>query len=80
MSQLSSIGELFSLDGKVAVVTGGTWNSNHVSGAITHYLTGSRGLGLHTATAFLLAGAKKVILVSRKAEGKLKSEYLSTHA
>lgn len=32
---------------------------------------GSRGLGLHTATAFLLAGAKKVILVSRKPEGPL---------
>jgi NAD(P)-dependent dehydrogenase (short-subunit alcohol dehydrogenase family) len=41
--------------------------------------TGSRGLGLHTATAFLLAGAKKVILVSRKAEGMLKSEPIYTH-
>ncbi|KAF2098445.1 NAD(P)-binding protein [Rhizodiscina lignyota] len=30
---------------------------------------GSRGLGLYTATAFLHAGARKVILVSRKAEG-----------
>jgi NAD(P)-dependent dehydrogenase (short-subunit alcohol dehydrogenase family) len=30
---------------------------------------GSRGLGLHTATAFLRAGAKKVILTARKADG-----------
>jgi len=30
---------------------------------------GSRGLGLHTATAFLRAGAKKVIISARKAEG-----------
>lgn len=30
---------------------------------------GSRGLGLHTATAFLLQGAKLVIITARKAEG-----------
>jgi NAD(P)-dependent dehydrogenase (short-subunit alcohol dehydrogenase family) len=30
---------------------------------------GSRGLGLHTATAFLLAGARKVIISARKNEG-----------
>jgi NAD(P)-dependent dehydrogenase (short-subunit alcohol dehydrogenase family) len=30
---------------------------------------GSRGLGLHTATAFLLAGAQKVIISARKNEG-----------
>lgn len=30
---------------------------------------GSRGLGLHTATAFLLAGAKKVIISARKNQG-----------
>lgn len=30
---------------------------------------GSRGLGLHAATAFLRAGAKKVIITARKAEG-----------
>lgn len=30
---------------------------------------GSRGLGLHTATAFLRAGARKVIISARKAEG-----------
>lgn len=33
--------------------------------------TGSRGLGLHTATALLLAGAEKVVIVARKAEGPL---------
>ena len=30
---------------------------------------GSRGLGLHTATAFLLAGAKKVFISARKKGG-----------
>jgi NAD(P)-dependent dehydrogenase (short-subunit alcohol dehydrogenase family) len=30
---------------------------------------GSRGLGLHTATAFLLAGAKKVFISARKTAG-----------
>lgn len=30
---------------------------------------GSRGLGLHAATAFLLAGAELVIISARKAEG-----------
>ncbi|KAJ9658285.1 hypothetical protein H2201_007844 [Coniosporium apollinis] len=46
------INKLFRLDGKVALVTGG-----------------SRGLGLHAATAFLLAGARKVIITARKAAG-----------
>lgn len=32
-------------------------------------ISGSRGLGLHTATAFLLAGAKLVVISARKAEG-----------
>jgi len=32
-------------------------------------LSGSRGLGLHAATAFLLAGARKVIITARKAAG-----------
>lgn len=32
--------------------------------------SGSRGLGLHAATAFLLAGAKKVIISARKNEGE----------
>jgi NAD(P)-dependent dehydrogenase (short-subunit alcohol dehydrogenase family) len=33
-------------------------------------MVGSRGLGLHAATAFLLAGAKKVIITARKREGE----------
>lgn len=33
-------------------------------------LKGSRGIGLHTATAFLLAGAKKVIITARKSGGE----------
>ncbi|OCL09600.1 3-oxoacyl-acyl-carrier-protein reductase [Glonium stellatum] len=48
----ANFNSIFRLDGKVALVTGG-----------------SRGLRLHTATAFLLAGAKKVIISARKAEG-----------
>jgi len=52
MSELRNFNNLFSLDGKVAIVTGG-----------------SRGLGLHTATAFLLAGAALVIVSARKAGG-----------
>lgn len=35
---------------------------------LTDY-SGSRGLGLHVATAFLKAGARKVIITARKAEG-----------
>ncbi|ORY06909.1 hypothetical protein BCR34DRAFT_489834 [Clohesyomyces aquaticus] len=52
MSDLPSFDRMFRLDGKVALVTGG-----------------SRGLGLHTATAFLLAGAKKVFISARKNAG-----------
>lgn len=37
--------------------------------SITRVVSGSRGLGLHTATAFLKAGAKLVIITARKAEG-----------
>lgn len=63
---------LFRLDGKVAVITGGLCPSYPLqpnTPDLTEFTAGSRGLGLHTATAFLLAGAKKVILVARKAEG-----------
>lgn len=49
-AQLEDFPSLFSLKGKVAVVTGG-----------------SRGLGLHAASAFLQAGASKVFISSRKA-------------
>ncbi|KAF7559839.1 hypothetical protein G7046_g4306 [Stylonectria norvegica] len=49
-AQLDDFPSLFSLKGKVAVVTGG-----------------SRGLGLHAASAFLQAGAKTVFISSRKA-------------
>ncbi|OCK77660.1 NAD(P)-binding protein [Lepidopterella palustris CBS 459.81] len=52
MSEFKNFDGMFRLDGKVALVTGG-----------------SRGLGLHTATAFLRAGARKVIISARKAEG-----------
>ncbi|KAK7420024.1 hypothetical protein QQX98_003030 [Neonectria punicea] len=49
-AQLNDFPSLFSLKGKVAVITGG-----------------SRGLGLHAASAFLQAGAAKVFISSRKA-------------
>ncbi|KAK7418572.1 hypothetical protein QQZ08_011197 [Neonectria magnoliae] len=49
-AQLDDFPSLFSLKGKVAVITGG-----------------SRGLGLHAASAFLQAGAAKVFISSRKA-------------
>ncbi|PNY26272.1 Rhamnolipids biosynthesis 3-oxoacyl-[acyl-carrier-protein] reductase [Tolypocladium capitatum] len=49
-AQLHDFPSLFSLKGKVAVVTGG-----------------SRGLGLHAASAFLQAGASTVFISSRKA-------------
>ncbi|KAG6089960.1 hypothetical protein E4U15_000600 [Claviceps sp. LM218 group G6] len=49
-TQLKDFPSLFSLKGKIAVVTGG-----------------SRGLGLHAASAFLQAGASKVFISSRKA-------------
>ncbi|KAJ6779346.1 hypothetical protein PWT90_04284 [Aphanocladium album] len=48
---LNDFPSLFSLKGKVVVVTGG-----------------SRGLGLHAASAFLQAGAAKVFISSRKAK------------
>jgi hypothetical protein len=39
---------------------------------------GSRGLGLHAATAFLLQGAKLVIVTARKAGGSKASTRLSS--
>lgn len=52
MSQLNNFDSLFSLQGKTALVTGG-----------------SRGLGLHMATAFLRAGASLVVITTRKRGG-----------
>ncbi|KAF9869372.1 hypothetical protein CkaCkLH20_13141 [Colletotrichum karsti] len=52
MSDLKNFGSAFSLEGKTALVTGG-----------------SRGLGLHMATAFLLAGCSQVIITARKRGG-----------
>jgi NAD(P)-dependent dehydrogenase (short-subunit alcohol dehydrogenase family) len=52
MSQLRTFDSIFSLEGKTAVVTGG-----------------SRGLGLHIATAFLLSGCSLVVVTARKLEG-----------
>ncbi|KAM0254269.1 hypothetical protein ACHAQJ_006959 [Trichoderma viride] len=49
-ANINDFPSLFSLKGKVAVVTGG-----------------SRGLGLHAASAFLQAGCSKVFISSRKA-------------
>ncbi|KAH6885983.1 rhamnolipids biosynthesis 3-oxoacyl-reductase [Thelonectria olida] len=53
MSQLEKFDTLFSLQGKTALVTGG-----------------SRGLGLHMATAFLRSGCSLVIITARKREGQ----------
>ncbi|KAK2769867.1 3-oxoacyl-acyl-carrier-protein reductase [Colletotrichum kahawae] len=52
MSELKNLRSAFSLEGKTALVTGG-----------------SRGLGLHMATAFLLAGCSQVIITARKRSG-----------
>lgn len=52
MSELRNFDSIFSLEGKTAVVTGG-----------------SRGLGLHIATAFLLSGCSHVIITARKLDG-----------
>ena len=52
MSHLHNYENMFSLEGKTALVTGG-----------------SRGLGLHMATAFLRSGCALVIVTARKREG-----------
>ncbi|KAF6823648.1 rhamnolipids biosynthesis 3-oxoacyl-(acyl-carrier-protein) reductase [Colletotrichum plurivorum] len=53
MSEIKSLVSAFSLEGKTALVTGG-----------------SRGLGLHMATAFLMAGCSQVIITARKLGGE----------
>ncbi|OIW26050.1 rhamnolipids biosynthesis 3-oxoacyl-reductase [Coniochaeta ligniaria NRRL 30616] len=53
MSSLPNFTTMFSLEGKTALVTGG-----------------SRGLGLHMATAFLLAGCSLVVVTARKWDGE----------
>ncbi|KAH8170476.1 enoyl-(Acyl carrier protein) reductase domain-containing protein [Sarocladium implicatum] len=53
MSQLQNFESIFALEGKTALVTGG-----------------SRGLGLHMATAFLRSGCSSVIITARKREGE----------
>jgi NAD(P)-dependent dehydrogenase (short-subunit alcohol dehydrogenase family) len=68
MSELQGFDDFFNLDGKVVLVTGG----KSLNETTDHYLIclGSRGLGLHTATAFLKAGAKTVFITARKTEGE----------
>lgn len=71
MSELRNYDRMFRLDGKVALITGGR-SSNAVLCVVLaniYLLLGSRGLGLHAATAFLLAGAKKVFISARKNHG-----------
>lgn len=51
MSEIKNFDSLFRLDGKIALVTGG-----------------SRGIGLHTATGFLKAGASTVIISARRSK------------
>jgi NAD(P)-dependent dehydrogenase (short-subunit alcohol dehydrogenase family) len=53
MSELQNFENIFALEGKTALVTGG-----------------SRGLGLHMATAFLRSGCSHVIITARKREGE----------
>jgi NAD(P)-dependent dehydrogenase (short-subunit alcohol dehydrogenase family) len=53
MSDLRNFETMFSLEGKTALVTGG-----------------SRGLGLHMATAFLRAGCALVVVTARKWDGE----------
>lgn len=53
MSDLPNFNSMFSLEGKTALVTGG-----------------SRGLGLHMATAFLRSGCSLVVVTARKLQGE----------
>lgn len=69
MSQLDNFEGLFRLDGKVALITGGQGSSENHDIRL-RFISGSRGIGLHTATAFLRAGASHVILVARNLEGE----------
>ncbi len=84
MAALSNFDDLFRLDGKVALVTGGmlhpeSHSPSHMrlviatscreSNGLYEHLAGSRGLGLHTATGFLLSGASLVIITARNASG-----------
>ena len=69
MSQLKGFDRMFRLDGKVALITGGRPKSAGVIFFAHDGSTGSRGLGLHTATAFLKAGASTVVICARKADG-----------
>jgi len=73
MSDLKAFDRMFRLDGKVALISGGKlpYVQNHeIFQTSNTSLAGSRGLGLHAATAFLLAGARKVIITARKWDGE----------
>lgn len=71
MSELKDFNRMFRLDGKVALVTGGeACQQSTTKSTSNSFSPGSRGLGLHAATAFLLAGAKKVFISARKNEGE----------